>query len=247
MSQENLYSPSYYEILGVDRKATPRVIKKQYHKLAIKYHPDKLFNIKDNQKKKFEEHFKEITTAYKILFNKDSRLKYDAQLKKKEREKNEKDFSFFGIPVSTFESTDGLGIGSPTDKNNSKKKNINKNSYYNGIPDGQYNIRKNNSLISKLINKIMNKQPIIALLIRDYLKINKEFGAIQYTGESFYNFYRDHFQYIYNLDLANKELYIKIMKDLKNFNKENNYIKGKDIIISLYSNIKDLYKKKSWS
>ena len=95
----------------------------------------------------------------------------------------------------------------------------------------------------------MNKQPIIALLIRDYLKINKEFGAIQYTGESFYNFYRDHFQYIYNLDLANKELYIKIMKDLKNFNKENNYIKGKDIIISLYSNIKDLYKKmqKSWS
>lgn len=36
-----LAQKNYYEILGVPKDATERQIKKAFHKLAMKYHPDK--------------------------------------------------------------------------------------------------------------------------------------------------------------------------------------------------------------
>ncbi|MDD3637392.1 MAG: J domain-containing protein [Bacteroidales bacterium] len=62
----------YYKVLGIDRKATAEQIKKQYRKLAVKYHPDK--NPGD---KAAEERFKEISEAYEVLGNAEKRKKYD--------------------------------------------------------------------------------------------------------------------------------------------------------------------------
>jgi len=62
----------YYQILGVDRKATPDDIKKSFRKLAMKYHPDRN---KDN--KQAEEKFKEINEAYEVLSDPKKRERYD--------------------------------------------------------------------------------------------------------------------------------------------------------------------------
>jgi molecular chaperone DnaJ len=61
-----------YNVLGVDKKASPEEIKKAYRKLARKYHPDN--NPGDKQA---EERFKEISAAYDVLGDPDKRKQYD--------------------------------------------------------------------------------------------------------------------------------------------------------------------------
>jgi molecular chaperone DnaJ len=62
----------YYQVLGVERNASPDEIKKAYRKLAVKFHPDK--NPGD---KSAEDKFKELGEAYEIISNADKRAAYD--------------------------------------------------------------------------------------------------------------------------------------------------------------------------
>lgn len=62
----------YYEVLGVDKKASQDEIKKAYRKLARKYHPD--LNQGD---KSAEQKFKEINEAYEVLGDEKKRAEYD--------------------------------------------------------------------------------------------------------------------------------------------------------------------------
>ena len=58
----------YYEVLGVPKTATQDEIKKAFHKLAHKYHPDKGGD---------EKKFKEINEAYQVLSDSKKRAQYD--------------------------------------------------------------------------------------------------------------------------------------------------------------------------
>ena len=67
----------YYEVLGVDKKASAEEIKSAYRKLALKWHPDRWVNGSDAEKKTAEDNFKEAAEAYSVLSDPDKRAKYD--------------------------------------------------------------------------------------------------------------------------------------------------------------------------
>ncbi|GFR00741.1 dnaJ homolog subfamily B member 9 [Trichonephila clavata] len=50
----------YYDVLGVNKKASNRDIKKAFRKLAMQYHPDK------NKDPEAEKKFREIAEVYEV-------------------------------------------------------------------------------------------------------------------------------------------------------------------------------------
>ena len=61
----------YYEVLGVSKSTSVDELKKQYRKLALKFHPDR------NKSAEASEHFKEISEAYAVLSDTEKRQLYD--------------------------------------------------------------------------------------------------------------------------------------------------------------------------
>ena len=66
-------STDYYEVLGIDREATPEEIKRAYKRLATEHHPDK-----NNGDAESEEKFKEIAEAYSVLSDSEKKFNYDS-------------------------------------------------------------------------------------------------------------------------------------------------------------------------
>ncbi|XP_055045689.1 dnaJ homolog subfamily B member 9 [Misgurnus anguillicaudatus] len=83
-----LADKDYYEILGVPKDASDRQIKKAFHKLAMKYHPDK------NKSPDAEAKFREIAEAYETLSDDKRRQEYDQMRTEGTRGGDNQNFNF---------------------------------------------------------------------------------------------------------------------------------------------------------
>ncbi|WP_019948706.1 J domain-containing protein [Hymenobacter aerophilus] len=77
-------SQNHYQVLGVPATATPRDIRLAYRRLAVLYHPDK-----HGGNTLYEELFKAVAAAYRVLGHTARRAHYDQQLRTEARRLDE--------------------------------------------------------------------------------------------------------------------------------------------------------------
>lgn len=78
MKGRDIVNKNYYDILQINKNASPEIIEKAYKTLAKKYHPDLQ---PEENKKQAEEILKDINEAYEVLSNSISKADYDNSLK----------------------------------------------------------------------------------------------------------------------------------------------------------------------
>ena len=71
----------YYNILNINPRVSNSELKKQYHKLLLRYHPDKCFNEPQHIRDEHAQLSKEINEAYNVILeyrkNKENFQQYD--------------------------------------------------------------------------------------------------------------------------------------------------------------------------
>lgn len=99
-------SDFYYEILGLERDATPDEINSAWKRVALKHHPDRHVTETEEEKAKHAQMFKECANAYECLSDSEKRLDYDM-------------FGKASVPrtgahdAEAFEQMFGVGSGAP--------------------------------------------------------------------------------------------------------------------------------------
>ena len=137
---------NYYDILEVNKNASPEIIEKAYKTLVKKYHPDLQDN---NLKAEYEEKIKLINEAFEVLSDSEKRKNYDLNLKQTE----------FSVDDYNNLINENLKLKNEINylKNNliNYKNNIN-NNLNNKINENYNNINKNNSNNSNYNKNINN-------------------------------------------------------------------------------------------
>lgn len=151
----------HYNILNIHFKATKKEIKKAYHKLCLEWHPDK------NKNPNATEQFKIIKNSYEILYNQESRDKYNKEYLKYNKN-NTNNFNF--------------------NKFFQKIKSINKINIKQFMLNIKNNIKKKDLLI--YLNKINN----LDILQNNLIKSSKTTYNITISIQDYYNYYEKEFK-----------------------------------------------------
>ena len=119
-------SKNYYDILNISKDASEEEIKRSYKKLAVKWHPDKNPNNKEEAEKKF----KEISEAYQILSDENKRKIYDMHGEEGVKQHEGFNSSNGGEGMHPFQSPDDIFkmfFGNRSPFNNHFEQNMNMN------------------------------------------------------------------------------------------------------------------------
>ena len=65
--KKNYFIKDPFEVLGIEKDASPAKVKEAYRKMVIKYHPDKVVHLGKEFQEIAEKRFKEIQEAYEVL------------------------------------------------------------------------------------------------------------------------------------------------------------------------------------
>lgn len=102
-----------YEILEINETATQDEVKKAYKTLALKHHPDK----NPNSKEQSEAKFKQIALAYEVLGDGEKRSQYNRKLADQKRAKGPD--ADIKSPSHSHTQAGGSSSHSPTSSNHS--------------------------------------------------------------------------------------------------------------------------------
>ena len=172
-----------YEILNIDHDASTSNIKKAYHKLAKKYHPDKF--------KGSDAKFKNINFAYEILSNEELRKNYDS----KNIDENAYDLIQKIIKNNNLELVNDFFNFLYTNKSELKE-DINNLNFFN-----LYEKVKSKNNLDIIKEEIINIEDI-------YFNKNFELNVRRIINKKFYDFKLD-----VNIDIYDEELTFENMGD----------------------------------
>jgi tetratricopeptide (TPR) repeat protein len=72
----------YYDVLGIARLAEAAEIKRVYHALALRFHPDRFHKSDSTLRARIDSAFARLSQAYEVLSDPTSRASYDAKMMK---------------------------------------------------------------------------------------------------------------------------------------------------------------------
>lgn len=155
---------NYYDILEVNKNASPEIIEKAYKTLVKKYHPDLQDN---NLKAEYEEKIKLINEAFEVLSDSEKRKNYDLNLKQTE----------FSVEDYNNLINENLKLKNEINYlknnfNNNFNNKINENLNYNDINKNNLNNNKNiNNNYSENIRQKYNLNNILENIFALFLTI----------------------------------------------------------------------------
>ncbi len=184
---------NYYEILEVDKNASPEVIDKAYKTLVKKYHPDLQ---EPHEKEQAESKIKEINEAYDVLSDKTKRNEYNKTLqnnsisiekynlivKENQRLKNEldniKNIYYQNINNYSQNNNNYSNVNNYSQSNNdySNEDNYSQNNTYSNTNDNYKNIKYNNPNYENNTNRINYNNSINDFLKKHHYNKNNHNG-----------------------------------------------------------------------